>query len=124
MSDQFVVTFPRALLSWNTLVRMNHKEYARVRKEQAAIWGAEVLAVLSNTATLDGPVSIEVTGFGPNKRDPDNLFVKPLIDALRKCVVILDDSCDVVDSVTLRFRVGKPTRTLIAVRSIGEEASS
>lgn len=52
---------------------------------------------------IDGKANIfiEAHFVNSNRRDPDNLFVKPIIDAIVKFGVLPDDNGDVVESLTL-----------------------
>ncbi len=49
-------------------------------------------------------ITIEAHFKEKNRRDPDNLYVKPLLDALVKIGVLTDDSGDVVESLTLKTK--------------------
>lgn len=43
---------------------------------------------------------------GKRKHDPDNLYVKPMIDALVQAGIIEDDNSEIVQSVTLKVVTG------------------
>lgn len=43
---------------------------------------------------------------GKRKHDPDNLYVKPMIDALVEANIIADDNSEIVESVTLKVVTG------------------
>lgn len=40
---------------------------------------------------------------GKRKHDPDNLYVKPMMDALVDAGIIADDNSEVIESVTLKI---------------------
>lgn len=43
---------------------------------------------------------------GKRKHDPDNLYVKPMMDALVDAGIIADDNSEIVESVTLKVVIG------------------
>jgi len=43
---------------------------------------------------------------GKRKHDPDNLYVKPMLDALVEAGIIDDDNSEIVQSVTLKVVTG------------------
>lgn len=48
-----------------------------------------------------------------NRHDPDNLYVKPILDALVKIGVLKDDNGDCVESVTLTAKRKMPEDRII-----------
>ena len=58
-------------------------------------------------------VSIEAHFKNNHRRDPDNLFVKPILDALVKYGLFLDDNGDVIDSLTLKVKRNMPSDKII-----------
>ena len=98
-------TFPVLPLSWNQILALPARARMRTRREDKARWFALLL-------TDDGRrlprgvrgVEIHVTCQGPRRRDPDNLHVKPLLDAMRVAGILPDDDSEVVTAVRLAYR--------------------
>ena len=95
--------------SWNDLQR---RHWSFQTKMMAAVKGLVVAETRSQIPAKlrsgkskweDLPLSICIIAqfTGSNRRDCDNLYVKPIIDALVFAKVIPDDNSDVVRSVTL-----------------------
>lgn len=49
-------------------------------------------------------VSIDAEYQGSNRRDTDNLYIKPILDGLVAAKVLPDDNCEVVPMVAVRVR--------------------
>ena len=64
---------------------------------------------------VDPPVRITIEAHfkGGNRRDPDNLYVKPIIDGMVAAKVIPDDNGEVVESVTLRTCIRQPSDVIV-----------
>lgn len=67
------------------------------------IVAAEFMSIPLENRKMIPPVRITIEAHfkGGNRRDPDNLYVKPIIDGIVAAKVIPDDNGEVVESVTL-----------------------
>lgn len=108
--------FPALPRSWNEILAMRARERMRTRREDKARW--HVLLLTAEGRKLPRGVrgvEIHITCQGPRRRDPDNLFVKPLIDAMRAAGILPDDDSDHVTAVRLEYhgKKGVPVETAI-----------
>lgn len=89
--------------SWNDIQALHGIKRSKVMSEIKNIVYAETLAVPREKRSVIPPVRIiiEARFKGGNRRDPDNLYVKPIIDGMVAAKVIPDDNGEVVESVTL-----------------------
>ena len=87
--------------SVNEMYKTHPKARGRRKKElQAMVWAE----LMSRRRPKFEKCHIILTAHYPTdrKRDPDNLYAKPFIDALVDAKVIEDDNNTIVQSVTLR----------------------
>lgn len=67
-------------------------------------------------------IFVEITCFYDNEEysvDPDNLFIKPIFDALKLTKKIADDNFKYIDGVCLRVKIDKENpRTEILITEI------
>ncbi len=111
MPDALTITIPgTALPSWNTVMRM-HKH---AQHEVHQTWIGLVLAAISPShVPFTSPVDICITSIKTGRMiDADNLYVKGVIDGLKKRL-FPDDSPRWVDSVKLCSRKGKANSVMI-----------
>lgn len=52
---------------------------------------------------VKGKVKVTITAHfkGAAKHDPDNLFVKPILDAVTEAGILPDDNCEIIRQLTL-----------------------
>ncbi len=64
---------------------------------------------------LKKPVAVRIEAHfkNPNRRDPDNLFVKPILDGIVKAGIFTDDNGDVIESLTLVAKRKSPKDKVI-----------
>lgn len=67
------------------------------------------------SAELKKPVDVRIEAHFKlsNRRDPDNLFVKPILDGMVKAGIFTDDNGDVVNSLTLKATRKMPKDKII-----------
>lgn len=89
--------------SWNDIQALHGIKRSGVMTDIKNIVYAETLAIPREKRIVSAPVQIIVEAHfkGGNRRDPDNLYVKPVIDGIVAAKVIPDDNGEVVESVTL-----------------------
>lgn len=95
--------------SWNDLQRRHWTFQSKMMNGIKGLVAAEaksqVPAKERTTAywknALPTDVHIIASFQGSNRRDCDNLYVKPILDALVLAKVIPDDNCEVIQSVKL-----------------------
>lgn len=114
--------------SWNDVQTLHWS--ARTR-QMSAIKG---LAIQEIRAQLKGELRRVAVQLGPKvavsvlaqfktkiRRDPDNLYVKPIMDAIVFVKLLKDDNGDIVDSITLKSQIGMPRdKTIILIQPIEE----
>lgn len=61
------------------------------------------------------PVDMKIVAYfkNTNRRDPDNLFVKPILDGIVQAGLIPDDSGQYIDSLTLSTKVKSKSDKII-----------
>ena len=64
---------------------------------------------------LKKPVAVKIEAHfkNGNRRDPDNLFVKPILDGIVMAGIFTDDNGDAIDSITLRAKRKMPNDKII-----------
>lgn len=89
--------------SWNDIQALHGIKRSKVMSDIKNIVYAETLAIPREKRIVVSPVRIIIEAHfkGANRRDPDNLYVKPIIDGMVAAKVISDDNGEVVESVTL-----------------------
>ncbi len=89
--------------SWNDIQNLHGRKRSSVMSDIKNVVYMETLAIPREKRVVSAPVriSIEARFKGGNRRDPDNLYVKPIIDGIVAAKVIPDDNGEVVESVTL-----------------------
>lgn len=105
-----------SLPSWNEIMRMHHHGQHGVQQS----WMLSVISVIDpDSAGFVNPVDICVTSYQAGRLiDPDNLYVKGVIDGI-KSRMFPDDSPKWVDSVKLRSRKDKANpRVEIVIESV------
>lgn len=113
------ITIPDAALpSWNTVMRM-HKH---AQHEVQQMWlGMAIAAIAPDSVPFVSPVDVCVTSYQKGKLiDPDNLYVKGVLDGLKKRL-FPDDSPRWIDSVKLRSRRGKMNYVTIQLTPVEAE---
>lgn len=121
-------TFPVLPLSWNQILAMRARDRMRARREDKARWFALLLTAEGRKLPrrVRG-VEIHITCQGPRRRDPDNIYSKSLIDAMRAVGILPDDDSDHVTAVRLEYRqkseAGQATRVKFVSLGIQEFGS-
>lgn len=89
--------------SWNDIQGTNWRERSAEMKNIKGIVAAEFMSIPLENRKMTPPVRITIEAHfkGSQRRDPDNLYVKPIIDGMVAAKVIPDDNGEVVESVTL-----------------------
>jgi Holliday junction resolvase RusA-like endonuclease len=89
--------------SWNDIQALHGIKRSRVMSDIKNVVYAETLAIPREKRIVVPPIRIIIEAHfkGANRRDPDNLYVKPIIDGMVAAKVIPDDNGEVVESVTL-----------------------
>lgn len=112
--------------SLNELMHKHWLKHSQMMKGVKGLVVAEIQrqipAAHRNLKYFEGslPLKVTVTAFfkASNQRDCDNLYVKPILDALVFCKLIPDDNCDVIGAVELRaYRKQKHDRVFISIQS-------
>ncbi|NTW29809.1 MAG: hypothetical protein HGA33_00850 [Candidatus Moranbacteria bacterium] len=90
--------------SWNDIT--NWRKRSALMKEIKELVCAEFLQAGSRRWNLKTPVTITIDARfkGSQRRDPDNLYVKPIIDGMVAAKVIPDDNGEMVESVVLKAK--------------------
>lgn len=90
--------------TWNSFLyrhwRIGHK--AKQEVEELVYWEAQEQA--KGKSFQKARVTIRAFFKGKGRHDPDNLFVKPIMDGLVKAGVFPDDNGDIVESLTLEAK--------------------
>lgn len=65
--------------------------------------------------TFTDPVNVMIEAHFKlsNRRDPDNLYVKPIIDGIVKSGLLPDDNGEVIKSLTLSTKIKMPSDQII-----------
>lgn len=94
--------------TWNSFLYKHWKKgwKAKTDIEEQIYW--ETLEQLHGTKVHFQKVKITIRAEfkGKAKHDPDNLFVKPMLDGLVKAGIFPDDNGEVIRSLTLESRHG------------------
>ncbi len=108
--------------SWNEFNRGVHWAVRAAKRDelQSLVLGCmreQYRAVSLKRIALEikKPVDIRIEAHfkNTNRRDPDNLFVKPLIDGIVKAGIFTDDHGDVINSLTLMSKRKMPNDQII-----------
>ncbi|HBI17169.1 MAG TPA: hypothetical protein DDY52_03405 [Candidatus Moranbacteria bacterium] len=108
--------------SWNESNRAIHWAVRSVIRDEmkslflACLYSQYTRAELKKLGEeLKKPVDIKIEAYFKlsNRRDPDNLFVKPILDGIVKAGIFTDDNGDVIDSLTLRAIRKMPSDKII-----------
>ena len=89
--------------SWNDIQALHGIPRSAVMSSiKEVVWGKSI-ALPKEKRVVAHPVKIRIEAhfIGKNRRDPDNLYVKPIIDGMVRAGVIPDDNGEIVESVTL-----------------------
>jgi len=71
---------------------------------------------LKKKAKVPATVTVEAHFKDGKRRDPDNLYVKPILDGLVQSGMLMDDNGDVIESITLIAKVKMSSdRILISI---------
>ena len=111
-----IVTIPGASVpSWNTVMRMNYHAQHEVQQQ----WlGMAIAAIGTDYTPFVTRVDVCVTSYQKGKViDPDNLYVKGILDGLKKRL-FPDDSPRWIDSVKLRSRKAKHNSVTIQLTPV------
>jgi len=86
------------LLFWNCL----NQQYKKAHLKRLSLEMKKPVAVRIEAHFKNG-----------NRRDPDNLFVKPILDGIVKAGIFTDDNGDVIESLTLLAKRKMPSDKII-----------
>ncbi|EKE25673.1 MAG: hypothetical protein ACD_5C00075G0005 [uncultured bacterium] len=105
-------------LSWNECQKMHYITRGQARDEVIELVLGAIHSdrkILKTAKSMIGPftLTIEAHFSHGNRRDPDNLFVKPIIDALVKAGIFPDDNGKVIEALTLKAKTKMPNDKII-----------
>jgi len=111
------VILPAIPRSWNVLLSAKARDRMRIRREDKARWAALLLAVGCHLPRDVKRAELHFRCYGNRRRDPDNLYVKPLIDAMRQIGILIEDDSDHIRGVRLEYRQerGQEGRTRLRI---------
>lgn len=116
-----MAVFPVLPLSWNAMLALGTMARARKRSQDKARWA--ILLMTKEGRKLPRGVKgveVHVSCVGARQRDPDNLYVKPLIDAMRQVGILWDDDSEHVTAVRLEYRKRKGVPEVTGIRLVEE----
>jgi Holliday junction resolvase RusA-like endonuclease len=93
--------------SMNDVVRVHFIAYSKKMKMVKALVMGECLSQVPAKVRKEWQkargIQVAITGRykGSNRRDTDNLYIKPVLDGLVAAGILSDDNCDVVSKVVL-----------------------
>ena len=105
-------------LSWNECQRMHYRIRGAARDEVKGLVLRIVQSdrkILKTARSMTGPftLTIEAHFIHGNRRDPDNLFVKPIIDGLVQAGIFPDDNGKIIESLVLKAKIKMPSDKII-----------
>ncbi len=114
-------TLPRVTKSLNIWQRMSWRARQREQRDWDWLVRAETAALTAQTHWEPrGRIAVSIERHGPRRLDTDNLWasVKPLVDALKHCGLIQDDTDTAID-LTVTQAHGIPS-TVVTLASSQE----
>lgn len=107
--------------SWNEFNRSVHWAVRAVKRQELQDFVYEAMtkqfkgSIRRIAVQINKPIQVSIEAHFKNnhRRDPDNLFVKPILDALVKYGLFYDDNGDVIESLTLRAKRKMPSDQII-----------
>jgi len=107
--------------SWNEYNRNVHWAVRAAKRQEMQDFVYEALtrqfrgSFRRMAAQIQKPIQVSIKAHFKNnhRRDPDNLFVKPILDALVKFGLFSDDNGDVIYSLTLMAKRKMPSDQII-----------
>ena len=105
-------------LSWNKLYAQRHWA---VRKQLVdSIHGLVISTMMEEDIKKYGwkKASIEVEACAKRPVDPDNIALKPYLDAIRRYGLIIDDTYQVIQSITCRSKKAKEESLFIRITKL------
>ncbi len=108
-------------LSWNLMNRsFEPRARAAIARQQRAIVGDAWLAMTPRPGRFSVPVRLVITSYVRSGGvDPDNIYAKPLIDAVKK-LMLHDDNPRWVREVCLRTRHASDVELVIEILPVQE----
>ena len=100
--------------SWNDMQRAHWTD----RSGEMAVLKNMVYALANNcrrkeVVNIPATVRIEAHFKGGQRRDPDNLYIKPILDGLVAAKIFEDDNGKIIDWVALKAEVKMPSDKII-----------
>ncbi|MEI7890908.1 MAG: hypothetical protein WCI36_02970 [bacterium] len=107
--------------SWNEFNRSVHWAVRAAKRQELQDFVYEAITKQFKgsfrriTAQIKKPIQVSIEAHFKNnhRRDPDNLFVKPFLDAMVKVGLFYDDNGDVIESLTLSAKRNMPSDKII-----------
>jgi len=107
--------------SWNEFNRSVHWAVRAAKRQELQDFVYEAItkqlkgSIRRIAVQIKKPIQVSIEAHFKNnhRRDPDNLFVKPLLDALVKVGLFYDDNGDVISSLTLIAKRKMPSDQII-----------
>lgn len=108
--------------SWNDIQVLHWSKRSMRMSEIKSIVTAEFLQIPRSERVVVPPVRIIIEAHfrGSQRRDPDNIYVKPIIDGMVAAKVIPDDNGKIVESVTLIAKTKMP-KSKILISILGQD---
>lgn len=114
-----MAVFPVLPLSWNAMLALGTMARARKRSQDKARWA--ILLMTKEGRKLPRGVKgveVHVSCVGATRRDPDNLYSKTIIDAMRQVGILHDDDSEHVTAVRLEYRKRKGVPEVTGIRLV------
>lgn len=100
-------------LSWNDMQRVHWALRAEEKKVLQRMVYAQAYNLRKSKVSVPAIVKIEAHFEGKKIHDPDNLFVKPVLDGLVKAGIFEDDNGKIIDWVCLKTEIEMPKNKII-----------
>jgi Holliday junction resolvase RusA-like endonuclease len=110
--------------SLNDVLNKHWRTAGEIKKTMEELIYWSLMEITCNWEKIKTPINIRIEAHyaGNNRHDSDNIFDKPIIDAIVKANIIPDDDCDFVFDVTSRaYKRQKANKIFIFLESVKQE---
>lgn len=76
------------------------------------------VATVGQRDTYTKPVDVKITTYSPRPQDSDNIADKLIVDSLKHCGILVDDTPKYVRWVATRSLKGKSNKTVIEIDTV------